>query len=243
MTAFGETTIVPVLGMHRSGTSMITRALNILGLELGAPLLKPHADNPRGFWEHEFFISVNIRILETFRVNPDGLAPAADLIRATRDSGRVAIDSATAAAIAGFIDKTFVTETWGWKDPRTVLLFPFWIRVLREIGYSDIRPLIITRNVDDCVPSLLRRGNLGSAEIGDPHSDSARAAEMWSVYNEICLSIADNLDACVCRYEAFLDPASTKDELCRCAEFAGLSTGNLSDAIAWITPQQVEAQT
>ena len=39
-----------VLGMHRSGTSMFTRALNLLGMELGQPLMAPQPDNPKGFW-------------------------------------------------------------------------------------------------------------------------------------------------------------------------------------------------
>jgi len=41
-----------ILGMHRSGTSALTRVLNLLGMELGQPLLPPHPTNETGFWEH-----------------------------------------------------------------------------------------------------------------------------------------------------------------------------------------------
>ena len=44
--------IVVVLGMHRSGTSAITRGLQVLGVELGSNLLSPEAGiNDKGFWE------------------------------------------------------------------------------------------------------------------------------------------------------------------------------------------------
>ncbi len=50
---FQINTIILVLGMHRSGTSAITRLLNILGADLGINLL-PGAQtiNEPGFWEN-----------------------------------------------------------------------------------------------------------------------------------------------------------------------------------------------
>ena len=42
-----------VLGMHRSGTSALTRVLNLLGVALGDDLMPPGPDNPLGFWEHQ----------------------------------------------------------------------------------------------------------------------------------------------------------------------------------------------
>jgi hypothetical protein len=58
-------TVICVLGMHRSGTSAITRTLNLLGLCLGPAehLLRPASDNPKGFWEHERLVSINKEIL------------------------------------------------------------------------------------------------------------------------------------------------------------------------------------
>ena len=50
------TRVVPILGMHRSGTSMLAGALQQLGLELGSPLLAATPDNPHGYWENSFVV-------------------------------------------------------------------------------------------------------------------------------------------------------------------------------------------
>ena len=47
-----------VLGMHRSGTSALTRVLNLLGVELGDRLMPAGDDNPLGFWEHADVVAV-----------------------------------------------------------------------------------------------------------------------------------------------------------------------------------------
>ena len=43
-----------ILGMHRSGTSTVARAVNLLGVSLGedAKMMPPSPDNPEGYWEH-----------------------------------------------------------------------------------------------------------------------------------------------------------------------------------------------
>ena len=60
--------VVCVLGMHRSGTSLLARLLNIAGIELGAAssLARPAEDNPRGFWEHEELRKTNDALLQVF---------------------------------------------------------------------------------------------------------------------------------------------------------------------------------
>src|SRR5580700_6286943 len=45
--------IVAVLGMHRSGTSLLTNLLNVLGVDLGEDLLAGNASNEMGHWENE----------------------------------------------------------------------------------------------------------------------------------------------------------------------------------------------
>ena len=42
-----------VLGMHRAGTSAVTRLINLMGAYLGPEeqLLPATPDNPKGYWE------------------------------------------------------------------------------------------------------------------------------------------------------------------------------------------------
>ena len=52
-----------VLGMHRSGTSAVTGALRLCGVELGTELMQPGSDNPKGFWEHAGVVAIHERLL------------------------------------------------------------------------------------------------------------------------------------------------------------------------------------
>ena len=56
-----------IAGMHRSGTSMLTRLLHLCGLDLGPAdrLLQPAPDNPEGFWESLPFVELNKQLLAT----------------------------------------------------------------------------------------------------------------------------------------------------------------------------------
>ena len=58
--------LIVVLGMHRSGTSAITRGLICLGVQLGNRLIPPiEGNNDKGFWEDIDLNNLNNEILET----------------------------------------------------------------------------------------------------------------------------------------------------------------------------------
>lgn len=143
------TRVICVLGMHRSGTSLITGVLKVLGAYLGPEthLMKPNADNPKGFWEHQLITNLNNDILERlggswheppeFPVGWEGDPKLADL----RERARALI----AEDFAG-------KDVWGWKDPRTCLTLPFWKRIVPAIRY-----VVIIRNPVAVARSLQRR--------------------------------------------------------------------------------------
>ncbi len=124
--------LVCVVGMHRSGTSLVTRILNLLGVGLGPDdLLMPPDDraNPTGYWENEAVVRLNDRILNLLGGswdNPPPLAagwesdPALDPLRAEASSVTATI--ATGSALTAF------------KDPRASLLLPFWASVTPVAG-------------------------------------------------------------------------------------------------------------
>jgi GT2 family glycosyltransferase len=56
--------IVVVLGMHRSGTSALAKALELFGVDLGNNLMAPQKDNPKGFFEDKQLVEINDRIFE-----------------------------------------------------------------------------------------------------------------------------------------------------------------------------------
>ena len=56
-------TAIVVLGMHRSGTSALTRTLSLLGAALPGNLLPSKPSNETGFWESTDILEFNDRVL------------------------------------------------------------------------------------------------------------------------------------------------------------------------------------
>jgi len=77
--------LIVVLGMHRSGTSAITRGLQVLGVSLGDRMIPPVEDNnPKGFWEDMDLNALNIEMLSALdsdwcRVTPVNSNEYADI--------------------------------------------------------------------------------------------------------------------------------------------------------------------
>ena len=57
--------LIVVLGMHRSGTSLITRSLAAIGANFGNNLIPPQPDNDKGFWEDSDIIAFNDELLNS----------------------------------------------------------------------------------------------------------------------------------------------------------------------------------
>jgi hypothetical protein len=55
-----------VIGMHRSGTSVVARAVIALGATFGETLIPPSEYNPLGFFEDLDIVSCNRRILDLY---------------------------------------------------------------------------------------------------------------------------------------------------------------------------------
>ncbi|MFM0308870.1 hypothetical protein P0D71_13905 [Paraburkholderia sp. RL17-383-BIF-A] len=59
-----DTTLVVVLGMHRSGTSAITRAMETMGADFGSRLMPAVAGvNDKGFFEDLDIVAINMEIM------------------------------------------------------------------------------------------------------------------------------------------------------------------------------------
>src|SRR5262245_9181936 len=64
----GLTDVICTVGMHRSGTSAVSRMLNLVGVHLGPDerVQTTGPDNPTGYWEHRSFVDINDEILARF---------------------------------------------------------------------------------------------------------------------------------------------------------------------------------
>ena len=71
--------LIVVLGMHRSGTSTMTRALQVMGVELGSRLMPAvEGVNDTGFWEDLDLNELNIEMLGALNREWHSLAPVGE---------------------------------------------------------------------------------------------------------------------------------------------------------------------
>lgn len=151
------TTALFVLGMHRSGTSAVTRILNLCGANLGRHLLPPKPDNERGFWENKTFLELHEKVLAQWNLRWHDIAQFPPDWRQAPAARRFA--SALRDAIAAeFGDSRLVLV----KDPRLSLLAPLWTDALHG---TPIRPafVIVVRHPDEVSASLGMRDGLSIA--------------------------------------------------------------------------------
>jgi hypothetical protein len=137
-----------VLGMHRSGTSAVTRLISLLGLHTPPDddLVQPSAKNPKGYWESESLVAFNERLLRA--VDCDIGCPVL-LSPGWEDDPRLASLRQEAPAV---VRAVFPAMPWVWKDPRHCLAFAFWRSVL------EIDPVVVlvNRNPLEITASALR---------------------------------------------------------------------------------------
>ena len=143
-----------VAGAHRSGTSALTRVLNIAGCDLPKTLMRPQVDNVAGFWESQLIVNLNEEILASAGSFWDDWRPF------DRDwySSSVA-DGFRERAQRLLQDELGSSRLFVLKDPRICRLMEFWIEAVRAFG---ARPLVVSpiRNPLDVAASLQVRNDI-----------------------------------------------------------------------------------
>lgn len=156
---------IVVLGMHRSGTSCVSRTLNLMGASIGLRA-NPRLVAPDGeiHWEPSSLIWINDRIL----ARSDGTwdQPPRELQPTSRDYFRC---------------RRFLWDYSGermavFKDPRLCLTYPVWQRVLpkHSVVVSVRHPMNVAR-------SLERRDGMAIDQ----------GLALWTTYNQQILEATD----------------------------------------------------
>lgn len=134
MSAVKGKKVFVVLGMARTGTSAISRALKVFGINLGDSLTEGNADwNPTGFWEDkEIVYGVNGKLFSRLNFAPYGLLTIPD-------ADQVGAKTADIRAAAGMIltRRLMDADHYGFKDPSTIKVMPFWRAVFRDLELDD----------------------------------------------------------------------------------------------------------
>lgn len=217
--ATASSTAVVVLGFHRSGTSMTTRLLNLLGVDLGpegALMEAVEGDNPRGYWEPKGLIELNDEILAVLGgtdIDPPALEPGWERTAALaplRDRARQLLEDA-------FGDSSL----WGFKDPRTCLTLPFWQELLAD-RVARVSYVLCVRSPSDTASSMLARPYYDGF-------DHTRFGRVWLEYTGRALAATAGDDRILVFYDDLL--ADSSAELARLAAFLGVE-GPAAD-VAW----------
>ncbi len=97
------------------------------------------------------------------------------------------------AAIA-YVKRAFATHPlWGFKDPRTIRVLPFWLRVLRACNVDD-RYLLAIRNPRSVAASLFARQAM----------DEASAYRLWLAHTQPFAHLLDGKPLVVVDYDLFV---------------------------------------
>ena len=177
-------TPVCIAGMHRSGTSMITRLLNLCGLYLGpdSEFASAGSDNEEGFWEHPSFVRLNEEALARLGGGWD-LPPAVTEGWELQDNlSRLRNDA------ADLIRRFGPHQIWGWKDPRNSLMLPFWKSLV-----PNLKILVCLRNPLEVAQSLKERG----------FSSTAFSVNLWLKYSQRLLDNTRPAERVVTHYNTY----------------------------------------
>lgn len=150
----GGRNVVFVLGMHRSGTSALSRILSLLGCDLPKTLMPESPDNARGYWESLPVTHLNDAVLASGGSHWDDWLPFnpnwydspvySNFVERGRNVLRDEFDASPLFVL---------------KDPRCARLVPYWTDVFKR---EAIVPLVVIpiRNPIEVAESITNRDHI-----------------------------------------------------------------------------------
>lgn len=117
--------IYVILGMHKSGTTLISQILHCSGINMGEDLDAFVSYDRGNKYEREATLALNMDIL--------GLTTMTRSTITYRDLSKLQLTDNQRNRMRGIIQECNKThDDWGFKDPRTSLVYPFWASELPE---------------------------------------------------------------------------------------------------------------
>lgn len=188
-------TVVPIVGMHRSGTSATAGCLAATGLDFGPPgLLMPASPaNPKGYFEAMEVVAIHDELLLR-------LGCAWDSPQVRGDWRLLSSADRAKDSLAEWLSRLNGPGPFAVKDPRMCLFPELWLHASWAAGVA-LEPVIVTRETHAVCRSLMRRDRM-------PHE---HALELLYYYGHgVTRWLEIHQLAAVIRFEQLLhDPVGT----------------------------------
>ncbi len=150
----GKPTCLLALGMHRSGTSALTRVLGIAGAKLPQNLVGPNTSNEAGHWEPADLVKYHDSLLTELSSSWDDWQPL-DISRLPVKRRKEIKQEIHEIIVADY----GATALFVIKDPRICRFAPFFMELLRE-GGINVFPVLTFRNPLEVCESLEARNGM-----------------------------------------------------------------------------------
>ena len=166
--------LILVVGMHRSGTSLLGSLLQALGVELPGQLIAADQHNLEGYFEWQELVELQERLL----IDLDRWWPSANGCLALPQGWlqHPATLAVRAQLLSLLRPQLGQCTPWAIKDPRTSRLLPLWLDLAAELAIP-LRLLLAVRDPAEVVRSLIRRDGPITG------MDLARAQRLWWRHN------------------------------------------------------------
>lgn len=166
----GERRGFVVLGMHRSGTSMLSGLLVTgMGYKTGGPLIKPAFDNEKGFFERIDIVNQNDEFFKAQKMNWAANVVKYDWKKALEQKKTGKVPFKRGQSGLDFLNNK-ANAPWLQKDPRMCITLRTWVELMNSepaVVYTYRHPLEVAMSIKK------RQKNI-SLETG---------MRLWIVYN------------------------------------------------------------
>ncbi len=184
-----EVKLIAVIGMHRSGTSLVARSLQCLGYDLGNRLISLAADNPKGYWEDADILDLDIEMLKFLQRDWDSILPVREI-----EIEKLCSQGYLEKGARLLQEKQQNFAKYAFKDPRMVKLLPFWNKVFSSL---PVKPffLHVVRNPINVFQSLQKRNGM----------DLIQSLLLWLEHTITGLRYADLECSALINYDELVD--------------------------------------
>ena len=188
-----------IIGMHRSGTSLISHLCCEMGMSLGKKECLTEADpgNTDGYWENKEFTELNDRVLEKAGgtwFNPPGKDKIEKVVDEFKEEAKKLVNKHKGSL-------------WGIKDPRLIYTLPIY-------ELKNVHIVFARRNVKNIINSIYRSH---IAAISPDYRQIDRIKWLCEEYIERGAELAKQYPSAMVYYENFFK--NPRKEIQKIADF------------------------